>query len=136
MTKRTLALLLGVVLLFVPFGLVLSFGPNRALPASLSWRGGCSMGVGRDAILHGSYADPQVTWATDNGTGARVELLWPLGYTARFDPDLEVADASGVVIGHEGDLIIGSCTMAPDVGTAFLVEASDVRPPTWRPGDG
>jgi len=136
MRKRTLALLLGVVLVFVPFGLVLSFGPNPALPASFWWRGGCSMGVGRDAILHGSLADPQVTWATDNGTGVRVALLWPLGYKARFDPDLQLADASGVVVGHEGDLIIGSCTMWADVGNTFLVEASDIRLPTWKPGDG
>jgi len=133
---RTVALLLGVVLVFVPFGLVLSFGSQGALPTSLFWRGGCTIGVGRDATLHGSPTDSRVTWATDNGLGMRIEILWPVGYSARFDPNVEVLDASGNVVGREGDLIVGSCTMPPYDPAIWRVEARDIRPPTWKPGDG
>ncbi len=133
---RTIAFLLAVVLVFVPFGLVLSSGPRLPLPASLDWDGGCAIGVGRDATLHGSWTYSRVTWATDNWSGTRIEILWPIGYSARFDPTVEVLDASGNVVGREGDLIIGSCTMPPDDPATLRVEAGDVRPPTWQPGDG
>jgi hypothetical protein len=138
-------LVLGLVLVFVPFGLVLSSGlsaPSASsgrLPTYLDWTGGCSIGVGRDATLHGSPSDPQVTWATDNSSGMRSEIIWPSGYTARFDPNVAVLDASGNVVGREGDFVIGSCTMVatdPVDPIVWLVEGNDIRPPTWKPGDG
>ena len=95
------------------------------------------MGVGLDAALQGAVADPRVTWAIDRSSGSRLNLLWPLGYGARFSPDLEVLDEHGAVVGHEGDLIIGTCAWPGTAdGRAFAVAASDVRPPTWQPGDG
>lgn len=133
--RRPLALLLGLLLLVVPFDMVLSVGIHT-LPNSLFWRGGCAIGVGLDATLHGSPTDPQVTWATDNWSGTRMELLWPVGYSAGFDPGLELFDAGGRVVGHEGDLIIGTCTMGSWGDLFHRVEANDIRPPSWRPGDG
>jgi hypothetical protein len=128
-------LFLGVVLVFVPFGLILSSGPTT-LPTLPGWQGGCSIGVGRDATLHGSPTDPQVTWATDNRSGLHFVIVWPTGYSAHFDPKVAVLDASGNVVGREGDLIVGSCTMLMNDPVISLVEANDVRPPTWKPGDG
>jgi hypothetical protein len=106
------------------------------LPANPNWRGACSMGVGLDATLHGAVTDPRVTWAVDRSSGIRLDLLWPFGYGARFSPDLEVLDEHGTVVGHEGDLIIGTCMTNPADGGAFRIDALEVRPPTWQPGDG
>jgi hypothetical protein len=62
--------------------------------------------------------------------------VWPVGYEARFSPRLELLDDRGVVVGHDGDLIIGRCLMDPADGAAARVDAGEIRPPTWQPGDG
>ncbi len=107
-----------------------------SLPSNPEWRGGCAIGVGRDAILHGSASDARVTWAIDNTEAGRIDLLWPVGYTARFSPQLEVLDGQGHVVAREGDQIIGSCLTQPEDGGAIRVDAGEVRPPAWQPGDG
>jgi hypothetical protein len=99
-------------------------------------RGSCGVGVGRDATIHGSAADPRLAWAIDTGSSARVELVWPLGYTARFTPDLAILDRDGQVVAHEGDLIIGSCLNSADEPGAIQVDPAEIRPPGWQPGDG
>lgn len=68
-------------------------------------------GVGVSAVLHGSAADPRVAWLV-NDLGTRVEVVWPVGYRARFTPNLEVLDASGVVVLRSGDPITGVCGTA------------------------
>ena len=108
---------------------------TRPLPADPAWRGGSCLGVGLDVALRGDEADPRVVWAADRVTGDRVELLWPVGYRARFGPTLEVLDERGRVVGREGDLIIGGCFQAPGLRVAW-VSADDVRPADWEPGDG
>ena len=106
------------------------------LPTDPAWPGGCGVGVGLDAVLHGSTSDPRVVWAADRSSGDRIDLVWPAGYGARFNPGLEVLDASGAIVAREGDLLIGRCvTDQPGEGPA-PVDASDIRPPTWQPGDG
>jgi hypothetical protein len=65
-------------------------------------------GIGISAILHGDQADPHVTWLAAK-PGARLGTLWPAGYHARFNPMLEVLDATGAVVLREGDLINGGC---------------------------
>jgi hypothetical protein len=110
--------------------------PPTPLPTDPTWQGNCMMGVGRDAMLHGSVSDGRVTWAINGDGTGRIELLWPRGYAARFNPQLEVLDGTGRVVAHEGDLIIGSCSAAPGDRGAIRIEASDVRPPNWKPGDG
>ncbi|HJP87449.1 MAG TPA: hypothetical protein VJ850_00215 [Candidatus Limnocylindrales bacterium] len=112
-----------VVRAFVPA----PFGPDCAGSASLplgavaletiaDWDGFCAMGVGVDLTLHGSAADPRRAWGVDASTGHRSELVWPDGYVARFDPALEVLDATGAVIAREGDLLVGTCVPISHVG--------------------
>jgi hypothetical protein len=86
-------------------------------------------------VLHGSVSDLRVTWATDRASGGRFELLWPMGYQARFTPQLELLDERGTAVAREGDLIIGSCGPTGD-DAPVRVSAEEVRPPTWQPGDG
>jgi hypothetical protein len=107
--------------------------PTTPLPA---WQGDCGLGVGRDLILHGSAADGRVAWAIDGSGAGRVDLLWPRGYMARFNPELEIIDANGRLVAHDGDLITGSCLTAPGDGGAIRIGPGDVRPPDWKPGDG
>jgi hypothetical protein len=68
-------------------------------------------GVGVSAVLHGSAADPRVAWLV-NDLGTRVDVVWPPGYRARFNPNLEVLDASGVVLLRLADVITGVCGTA------------------------
>jgi len=96
----------------------------------------CGLGVGYDATLHGSASDPRLAWAINNGSGTRVEILWPAGYGARFRPQLEVLDEHGQIVAHEGDLIIGRCLSDPVDASAIRILATDIRPATWKPGDG
>jgi hypothetical protein len=61
--------------------------------------------------LHGSAGDPRHVWMT-YPDGSRAEIAWPAGYRARFDPALELLDASGRVVGREGSAIEGGCPTA------------------------
>jgi len=111
-------------------------GATPSLRTDPTRQGSCSVGVGRDAIIHGSASDAYIAWAIDRSSGVRAELIWPSGYTARFSPQLVILDRSGKVVAHEGDLIIGSCLTDPGDGDAIQVDPADIRPPTWQPGDG
>jgi hypothetical protein len=104
---------------------------TAALSTDPAWSGGCGIGVGLDAVLHGSPNDARVAWAIDRSSGARSELVWPNGYSARFLSGLEILDSKGTVVARDGDLIIGTC-----MGDPPRVDAGEVRPPTWQPGDG
>lgn len=79
--------------------------------------------------LHGSANDPRHVWITrDNGS--RAEVAWPAGYRARFDPGLELLDASDQVIGREGSMIEGGCpTSDPHV---LLVELAPIGSEVFR----
>jgi hypothetical protein len=99
---------------------------DRQLPSDPDWRGSCAFGVGLDAVLHGSPTDPRITWATDRSVNARIELLWPIGYSARFNPSLELLDEQGRVVGREGNYIISSCVPDPDDDGAIRVSAEDI----------
>src|SRR5215213_5309737 len=112
------------------------FFAAASLPTHPTRLGSCSVGVGRDATIHGSAADPRLAWAIDNGSGERVELVWPWGYTARFSPDLAILDRDGQAAAHEGDLIIGSCLSDDDAPGAIQVDPAEIRGPGWQPGDG
>jgi hypothetical protein len=69
---------------------------------------GASDGIGLDGVLAGYPSDPRVAWLAVTGGGRR-ELVFPLGFTARFSPDLEILNASGEVVFKEGDHIDGGC---------------------------
>lgn len=76
-------------------------------------------GVGVSAVLHGSAADPRVTWLV-NDLGTRMDVVWPPGYRARFTPNLEVLDASEVVVHKAGDPVSGACVVNADPATLLL----------------
>ena len=76
-------------------------------------------GVGNDGTLAGSPTDPRVAWLAEP-QGGRVEIVWPHGYTARFDPDLAVVDASGKVVYRAGDRPGGGCVIG-DPGSPLLI---------------
>jgi hypothetical protein len=48
-------------------------------------------------------ADPPV-WVED-AQGKKMSVLWPNGFSARFDPDLSLIGADGRVIARSGDLL-------------------------------
>ena len=58
--------------------------------------------------LHGSPTDARLVWMTFPDA-SRHELAWPLGYSARFTPGLELLDEQGQVVGREGSRIVGGC---------------------------
>lgn len=82
--------------------------------------------------LHGSAADPMVVWMSFPD-GRTHQLAWPAGTSARFDPDLEVIGPNGSVVAREGDVVTGSCTIAPDFevpeinGSSILAQPSPER---------
>ena len=71
-------------------------------------------GVAIGALLRGDAHDPALTWVEDTTTHTRRDVVWPVGYRARFTPRLEVLDASGAVVLREGDLISGTCGITTD----------------------
>ncbi len=113
-----------------------AFMGSRALRTDPTRQGSCSVGVGRDATIHGSASDTSLAWAIDNTSGNRVELIWPVGYTAQFGPQLVVLDRDGKAVAHDGDLIIGSCLTRPEDGDAIAVDPAEIRLRGWQPGDG
>ena len=64
--------------------------------------------------LHGSPTDPALTWIQFHPSGGRRNVVWPAGHRARFTPQLEVLDPSGIVIASEGQVVRGGCPMPPD----------------------
>ena len=76
-------------------------------------------GVGLGAVLHGDASDPRAAWLVDTSHGTRIDVVWPPGYRARFAPNLEVLDASEVVVLRAGDVVTGACGTA-DPGILLL----------------
>jgi hypothetical protein len=94
--------------------------PTLPLPTLASYNGGCR-GVGLEATLAGSRTDPRVAWLLGAG-GSRQEIIWPPGFTARFDPNLAVLDADGEVVYRAGDRIEGGCVAGtPDDPGLLLI---------------
>lgn len=63
--------------------------------------GGCPDALAT-GILAGDPDDAEVAWLLGSD-GARHRILWPTGYSARFDPALELIGPGGVVVAREGD---------------------------------
>jgi hypothetical protein len=86
-------------------------------------------GFAPDVRLHGSATDPRLAWMVW-ADGSRRELVWPLGYSARFDPGLEVLDEAGHVVAHEGTLLTGGCPMTSDgaMWVEFATSGATVAP--------
>jgi len=97
------------------------------LPTDPTWNGKSCLGTGLNAVLHGSQADSRLAWANDAVAGVRFNLVWPAGYTATFDPKLEVLDPGGTVVGREGYQVIGGCVT--DSQVVYRVNANDLMAP-------
>jgi hypothetical protein len=65
--------------------------------------------------------------------GTTRQLSWRPGTSARFTPDLEVIGPDGAVVGREGSVITGSCTIAPDFVVAEFGDAPLAAPATPVP---
>ncbi|MDL2336193.1 MAG: hypothetical protein QFC55_09200, partial [Chloroflexota bacterium] len=63
--------------------------------------------VGDGHVLTGSADDSRLVWMMVGGE--RKELEFPVGYSARFTPDLELLDENGKVVGREGSTLTGGC---------------------------
>jgi hypothetical protein len=79
-----------------------------ALPTVTELSDACA-GIGLGATLAGSPTDPRVAWITDSETGSRLNVVFPPGFTARFDPSLEVLNATDEVVAKSGDPVTGGC---------------------------
>jgi hypothetical protein len=61
--------------------------------------------MGIDAVLAGSAsADPPVWAAAGRST---IEILWPPGFIAVFDPDLRIVSPEGELVARAGDALSG-----------------------------
>lgn len=96
------------------------------LPTVTDFDGRCR-GVGLvDMSLRGDAGDPRVAWLLQPD-GTRFEVVWPPGFVARFNPDLEIIDASGSSVLRAGDRIGEACAKIaePDgTPTMLIVPAS------------
>ena len=63
--------------------------------------------VGNNHVLAGSANDPRLVWMMADGK--REELEFPVGYSARFTPGLQLLDQTGKVVGEEGTVLVGGC---------------------------
>ena len=107
----------GTSLAVTPSTSVASLSPGELplpTPPFVSHAPDICAGVRIGALLHGDAHDPVLTWVEDTTTHTRRDVVWPVGYRARFAPRLEVLDASGTVVLQEGDLITGVCGITAD----------------------
>jgi hypothetical protein len=95
-----------------------SLGPGERWVPVANWDAGGGVrllcaggGFVADMRLHGSVDDPRLVWMTD-AFGIRTELGWPVGYSARFTPALELLDDLGHVIAREGSRVTEGCRTA------------------------
>ncbi len=87
------------------------FAPIREIAGGLVQCAGTGWS-GAGHLLTGSPTDPRLAWMN---AGDRQELEWPVGYSARFTPQLELLNEDGVVVGYEGTELAGGCEMAPGI---------------------
>lgn len=70
------------------------------------------------AVLRGSPVDGRVAWL-QTLDARRIEIIWPAGFSARFEPMLEVLDATGTEVLRDGDFVDGACEMG-DLGGRLM----------------
>lgn len=81
-------------------------------PLTTTEFGNACRSIGLEGTVVGSPYDQRYAWlVSDNGF--RVELVWPIGYRARFVPELEVLDQSGGVEWRQGDKVHEACVKGP-----------------------
>jgi hypothetical protein len=70
------------------------------------------VGFHNGRMLHGSPSGPFTTWI-EAQPGKPEQVVWPVGYSAIFTPQLQVLDAVGRVVAVEGSVATGGCPMPP-----------------------
>ncbi len=75
------------------------------LPADLEQNPRCAgVGVG-PLVLHGALlGDSAQVWVTTN-KNAKLQIMWPSAFRARFEPGLVVLTGDGAVIAREGETL-------------------------------
>ena len=69
--------------------------------------------------LQGTPSDPHRAWLEVPGGRGRIELVWPRGYRAQFNPALIIVSTEGRVVAGAGDRVEVLCvTRGP--GPAFI----------------
>lgn len=60
--------------------------------------------------------------------GFRKDLVWPPGYLARFNPQLEVLNEKAKVVFRQGDVVQGGCVKGPadNPGAVILIRPEDL----------
>jgi hypothetical protein len=66
--------------------------------------------TGRRDLDRRSARSP-VTWLKSPASGGRIDVVFPPGFAARFTPNLEILNAVGQVVAHEGDPVDGGCSL-------------------------
>jgi len=100
---------------WVPVTLVREFGGVPIDCGGVGWSGG--------HVLTGSPKDPRLVWMM---AGQRYDLEWPVGYSARFTPHLELLNQRGLVVGREGTQLIGGCELVPSSGSTPGIWLADL----------
>lgn len=57
--------------------------------------------------LYGSSDYARLAWMGSGGN--QIDVVWPAGYWARFDPYLEVLDAGGHLVARDGSRVTSAC---------------------------
>ena len=69
-----------------------------------------------------------MTWIALTG-GKEVQLVWPVGWSARFSPKLEVLDPRGSVRFRDGDPISEVCFQGPTGAPSSLLMIPNLDAP-------
>lgn len=96
-------------------------GCGQALPTLPAGGEHPCAGIGLiDATLRGNASDSRVAWV-QSGTH-RIDVVWPHGYHARFNPFLEILNADGEVVLRQGETVDGGCVLSPDDEFPLLLQ--------------
>jgi len=96
---------------------------ESASPPSVTWielptwgpqvdGGGCAFSDLSAWAFAGNPADPAVAWLQQGNE--RLDVKWPEGYLAAFDPDLRVVDRHGLPVVRAGDHVSGACVVGDE----------------------
>ena len=96
-----------VILLPALLLVVLACGATFTLPTFPSPKPGilvaCDMAL-LSGTLEGDLRDPRLAWVVAP-TGKRVDVTWPWGFEAKFEPDVVVMSADASVVIKAGDSV-------------------------------
>jgi hypothetical protein len=93
---------------------------------------GCA-GVGFDPVVfHGSQVGADTLVWVDDPNQRQVALVWPHGFSVRFDPQLQLLDGDGSIVARDGDTIELGGAFDPEYSNLFLVwEVNRVQYGCW-----